>query len=67
MGHQEREEDNTERRATGERVLTEEKLETPLAEKEWQKPIAKKRRCEAGKQFIKQPKKIARKTARYRR
>ena len=54
-------------KATGERYLPKKARES-LSKKEYAKTSAKKRRdTKAGKQFSKQPKKIAKKTARSRR
>ena len=54
-------------KATGERYLPK-KAREALSKKEYAKTSAKKRRdTKAGKQFSKQPKKIAKKTARYRK
>ena len=55
------------KKATGERYLPK-KAREALSKKEYAKTSAKKRRdTKAGKQFSKQPKKIARKTARFRK
>ncbi len=55
------------KKATGERYLPK-KARDALSKKEYAKTSAKKRRdTKAGKQFSKQPKKIAKKTARYRK
>ncbi len=54
------------KKATGERYLPK-KARASLTKKEYAKTSAKKRRdTKAGKQFSKQPKKIAKKTARHR-
>jgi len=54
------------KKATGERYLPKKARES-LSKKEYAKTSAKKRRdTKAGKQFSKQPKKIAKKTARHR-
>ena len=54
-------------KATGERYLPKKARES-LSKKEYAKTSAKKRRdTKAGKQFSKQPKKIAKKTAKYRK
>ena len=53
-------------KATGERYLPK-KAREALSKKEYTKTSAKKRKdTKAGKQFSKQPKKVAKKTARYR-
>ena len=54
------------KKATGERYMPKKARES-LSKKEYAKTSAKKRRdTKAGKQFSKQPKKIAKKTARHR-
>ena len=54
-------------KATGERYLPKKARES-LSKKEYAKTTAKKRKdTKAGKQFSKQPKKIAKKTAKYRK
>lgn len=55
------------KKATGERYLPK-KTREALSKKEYAATSAKKRKdTKAGKQFSKQPKKIAKKTARYRK
>jgi len=55
------------KKATGERYLPKKARES-LSKKEYAKTSAKKRRdTKAGKQFSKQPRKVAKKTARFRK
>jgi hypothetical protein len=55
------------KKATGERYLPKKARES-LSKKEYAKTTAKKRRdTKAGKQFSKQPRKVAKKTARFRK